>query len=333
MRESKERGTIMNVRTSACFFLLLLFVLFSVSVWAVPLIQSRQAVLVSSSSLQQGQEFVVDLYAYPTLPGLAPESTRFNNYKAVIYYDGNALDHISSQNKVEGFNVDPEGKSSGYISLSAAQPFGAYFTNSPTLLASFTFVPKTSGTSEITLNSVEIVNSLGSGGGSAEVITQRLSMTATVQASSGACVPRCAGKKCGTDGCGGFCGMCSAGQQCTNGQCSCIPNCAGRECGNDGCGGSCGTCPAGNSCVEEATTSRCVVGQAVGQRGTSGTSISKEEPQRPTLSVTSPPEAGEVSIGIGISRNLYIILGVVLLVIGIIVGVYFLKKKPVEPQV
>ena len=30
--------------------------------------------------------------------------------------------------------------------------------------------------------------------------------------------------------------------------CACEPACAGKECGSDGCGGSCGTCPTGNSC-------------------------------------------------------------------------------------
>jgi len=29
---------------------------------------------------------------------------------------------------------------------------------------------------------------------------------------------------------------------------SCMPQCAGRACGNDGCGGSCGTCGAGTTC-------------------------------------------------------------------------------------
>ena len=28
----------------------------------------------------------------------------------------------------------------------------------------------------------------------------------------------------------------------------CSPNCAGRQCGSDGCGGSCGTCPPGKVC-------------------------------------------------------------------------------------
>ena len=39
-------------------------------------------------------------------------------------------------------------------------------------------------------------------------------------ADSGACVPLCAGKSCGDDGCGGACGVCAGGQTCTAaGQC------------------------------------------------------------------------------------------------------------------
>lgn len=39
---------------------------------------------------------------------------------------------------------------------------------------------------------------------------------------------------------------CDAGDTCTNGSCvtPCVPACAGKECGSDGCGGSCGTCDA-----------------------------------------------------------------------------------------
>ena len=65
-----------------------------------------------------------------------------------------------------------------------------------------------------------------------------------------ACTPSCAGKQCGPDGCGGGCGSCAGGQLCTAaGTCSCVPNCAGRVCGSDGCGGTCGAgCPSGQSC-------------------------------------------------------------------------------------
>jgi len=29
----------------------------------------------------------------------------------------------------------------------------------------------------------------------------------------------------------------------------CVPNCSGKQCGPDGCGGSCGTCPPGTQCT------------------------------------------------------------------------------------
>jgi hypothetical protein len=63
------------------------------------------------------------------------------------------------------------------------------------------------------------------------------------------CVPDCAGRVCGSDGCGGSCGKCvdceGGAVACSDGQCSktfCCPDCNGRECGDDGCGGSCGLC-------------------------------------------------------------------------------------------
>jgi len=31
---------------------------------------------------------------------------------------------------------------------------------------------------------------------------------------------------------------------------TCVPNCATKQCGDDGCGGSCGTCPEGTTCKE-----------------------------------------------------------------------------------
>jgi hypothetical protein len=69
-----------------------------------------------------------------------------------------------------------------------------------------------------------------------------------------ACVPGCANAACGSDGCGGSCGVCAEGLTCAehfNGA-SCVivdvPWCGGRECGGDGLGGLCGVCPASWQC-------------------------------------------------------------------------------------
>jgi hypothetical protein len=72
----------------------------------------------------------------------------------------------------------------------------------------------------------------------------------------GGCQPECQGKQCGDNGCGGSCGNCPSGLQCTPaGKCEqpCQPNCwtdSGqlKECGSNTCGGSCGVCPSGSSC-------------------------------------------------------------------------------------
>lgn len=85
------------------------------------------------------------------------------------------------------------------------------------------------------------------------------------------CTPDCAGKSCGSDGCGGVClptgaepttgptapsgGGCLANGQCVDGVCT--DPCAGtrklacetHNCGPDNCGGSCGTCSNGDSCL------------------------------------------------------------------------------------
>jgi len=63
----------------------------------------------------------------------------------------------------------------------------------------------------------------------------------------------CGDVVCGVldDGCDGYlnCGDCEDNEACTgDGQCICIPDCAGKDCGDNGCGGSCGTCNAGGVC-------------------------------------------------------------------------------------
>ncbi|MCG3175039.1 MAG: hypothetical protein GMKNLPBB_03373 [Myxococcota bacterium] len=44
--------------------------------------------------------------------------------------------------------------------------------------------------------------------------------------------------------------LCPAGEFCVSGECrkDCKPNCEGKTCGSNGCGGSCGQCPAGQGC-------------------------------------------------------------------------------------
>jgi phosphate-induced protein 1 len=71
--------------------------------------------------------------------------------------------------------------------------------------------------------------------------------------SYGSCTPNCTGKTCGSDGCGGSCGSCTAPQTCGGGgvagQCGCTASCSGKTCGSNGCGGSCGTCSTGQVCT------------------------------------------------------------------------------------
>ncbi len=59
------------------------------------------------------------------------------------------------------------------------------------------------------------------------------------------------------------CGTCMNGYVCSFGLCipnnTCISNCAGKNCGSDGCGGSCGACSTGYSCQINGTCIKDVV--------------------------------------------------------------------------
>jgi hypothetical protein len=76
--------------------------------------------------------------------------------------------------------------------------------------------------------------------------------------SCGACTPKCSGKQCGTDGCGGTCGSCSGSDECnpSDGKC-CTPKCDGTSCGDDGCGGMC-ACAAGKTCLAQLGLPICI---------------------------------------------------------------------------
>jgi len=53
------------------------------------------------------------------------------------------------------------------------------------------------------------------------------------------CMPRCDGRNCGDDGCGGTCGECTGAETCMGGTCGvCTPDCTDAMCGDDGCGGN-----------------------------------------------------------------------------------------------
>ena len=74
------------------------------------------------------------------------------------------------------------------------------------------------------------------------------------QPDDGVCVPKCEGRMCGGDECGGICGYCPYPKVCdAEGQCVtvCVQDCVDKFCGGDGCGGVCGACPEGLDCGED----------------------------------------------------------------------------------
>ena len=92
-----------------------------------------------------------------------------------------------------------------------------------------------------------------------------------VKAHEYACNPDCAGKDCGSDGCGGSCGQCAGGQQCSaNGACDCVANqsqqCQGGKlfwldsCGNPG--DLVDDCNDGNPCTDDGCANGACVNQA-----------------------------------------------------------------------
>ena len=89
------------------------------------------------------------------------------------------------------------------------------------------------------------------------------------------CQPNCAGKQCGSDGCGGICGTCGEGKICDVGTftCKCNRNCDGTTCGDDGCGGKCTCQNLNDTCDEQTKTCKCTPncdGKECGEDGCGG---------------------------------------------------------------
>jgi len=62
------------------------------------------------------------------------------------------------------------------------------------------------------------------------------------------CAPSCVGKTCGSDGCGGSCGVCD--EEPTVEDPGCVPDCAGKTCEDpNGCGAACGPCANLQNCA------------------------------------------------------------------------------------
>lgn len=100
------------------------------------------------------------------------------------------------------------------------------------------------------------------------------------------CEPGCAGRCCGSDGCGGICpDTCAhSGETCDEGTCTCTGGCTpqscvdlGKECGiwPDGCSGEveCGSCPTPQICDEYGACQHCepdCAGRCCGSDGCGG---------------------------------------------------------------
>ena len=89
--------------------------------------------------------------------------------------------------------------------------------------------------------------------------------------------------------------------------CNCVPKCGGKSCGDDGCGGSCGTCGPGKTCQSgQCASAGCPSGTVLVQAGDFAMGSPKTEPghlanEEPVHAVTLPNafclEATEVTQG------------------------------------
>jgi hypothetical protein len=107
-----------------------------------------------------------------------------------------------------------------------------------------------------------------------------LSLSSCSQGTVNTCTPKCDGKQCGDDQCGGTCQPgCGDNETCNAaGQCipTCTPDCDGKECGPDGCIGVCPpgcgdneTCNTSGQCVSSCTPD--CDGKECGPDGCNGT--------------------------------------------------------------
>lgn len=132
----------------------------------------------------------------------------------------------------------------------------------------------------------------------------------------GTCIPKCDGKDCGNDGCGGKCGTCPGNHECIAFTCICVPDCADRECGDNGCDGTCGPgCPTDVTCLpwgkcaksgpcSSSTTLSCASSTSTSDNGWSGNSdvmdvyscsgVPAHGPERSYLFV--PDQSGDITI-------------------------------------
>ena len=125
------------------------------------------------------------------------------------------------------------------------------------------------------------------------------------------CTADCAGKQCGSDGCGGSCGACQPGQVCAGGQCvvDCVPDCSGKQCGPNGCGGTCGLCQPGFVCAGGVCDDDCIpdcAGKMCGSDGCGGTCVAFDPPvevafdANPQTTLRAPTNVPPTAPGVGI---------------------------------
>ena len=251
--------------TFFCFLILLVLTLPPVLSFEQADMPQRGAMISpSAKSTGAGAEFFVDVVVYPFIEGrTSPTSQLINNYQLAVGYNQNDLTFVRAETLLPRFELThSESLGTLYLEGIARNIIADYFNFQATPLARLYFISKKEVTTQVTVSGFTAENNFGLEGRPAVLVDQYQPSSVTITSGS-ACTPNCAGKTCGSDGCGGFCGtpdgLCATpGNECQNGQCVCIPDCNMRECGDNGCGGTCGTCSSGTSC----NGVQCVVGQA-----------------------------------------------------------------------
>ena len=162
-----------------------------------------------------GREFTVDVVAFPFVAGFPDRSFQLvNNFKITVKFVPSILRFVRAEERIPfNLNID-EGTGTLVIEGLGKDMYANTYAFEKTPLVRLYFVPlKTSDSTPIVLENFYAINNKGPNGADAQLIDTYQQGIVRVS-EGGACVPDCAGKTCGSDGCGGVCGICSQGQFC-----------------------------------------------------------------------------------------------------------------------
>ncbi len=212
-----------------------------------------------SGTVELGKEFTIEVLAYPRnpqYPELA-EMNRFAKFTFTAAFDPTSLRFVSSSvPQISDYGIAIPGKmDTAQVEVKKEQGIITYtqeyigfpvpLQSAQTVLAELTFVSLQTGSTDVILRDALVFSP---GRGENALDNSRLGKMKLEIIPGSVCIPNCAEKTCGSDGCGESCGTCPVSSACTQGVCTAVADCRNKNCGLDGVGGSCGTCSEGRIC-------------------------------------------------------------------------------------